>query len=371
MKTPTKSKTARQIQNELQRELGDGPMRFGPVHIEPPLREQLLSHGIEGFNAFASLTAHWSNCGESSKKQYKDEHIFRILRYYKFDERRALGLMKRSDPRRFELNSFDQLEQLETKTLFPVPGLKTLEGSNCFYMRPCRYFPHQTSTTQIIDNLIYVMDTYASRDVELKTGIAFIANMNDWTFENFSTSYCQRFMNGLQGRSFCAKVNLFLIVNPPGWFGKIWAIMKPMLSTKFQEKVHMIHEEELPFFFKQGFEKYLPNEFIEGEADTDKMVADFIAYRNAMEKATGQVQVSAKTLFGFPKQSNTSAASKFRNFFSLGTSDHSKNSNKEKTQRSERKTSADEFLEEALEITETENSGDCSFVKLRPILVKK
>ncbi|KAL3909261.1 MAG: hypothetical protein SGILL_008155 [Bacillariaceae sp.] len=361
------SREERRIQADLQQQLGDGPMRFGPVHVDPPLREQLLSHGVEGFNAFASVTAHWSN--ENTKKVYKDEDIMRLLRYYKFDERRTLGMMKRTDPKKFELNSFDQLEQLQSKTLFPIPGLKTIEGSNCFYMRPCRYFPNETSTTTIINNLHYVMDHYASQDVDLETGIAFIANMNDWTFENFSTSYCQRFMNGLQGRSFCAKVNLFLIVNPPGWFGKIWNIMKPMLSSKFQEQVHMIHEEELPFYFKTGCEKYLPDEFIEGEADTDQMVTDFIAYRNAMEKATGKVTVD-KTFFGRQK-GNTSGASKLRRLFGLGTSSHDRSAPKKEGRKAGRRGSAMEKVQDT-DITETEVCGDYpSYTKPRSILAVK
>ncbi|KAG7347607.1 CRAL/TRIO domain containing protein [Nitzschia inconspicua] len=284
------SRTAKQIDRDLHMELGEGPLRFGPVHVERPLRELLLENpqGVAGLNVFASLSVHWNRCSNCRKKSYTDAQIFRILRFTKFDERRALGLMKRADPRRFHLNAFDQQAQLKTKTLFPVPNLRTLEESPCFYMRPSRYDPRKTPTNVIIDNLIYVMETYASRDVEHEKGIAFIANMNNWTFDNFSTDYCFKFMQVLQGRSFPAKVNLFLIVNPPSWFDKIWNIMKSMLSTKFQRKVHMIPEDELPFFFKQGFEKYLPDEFIEGKADTAEIVDDFIQYRQALERATGK-----------------------------------------------------------------------------------
>jgi CRAL/TRIO domain len=296
-----KPKSAKQIQAELEAQLEPGPLRFGPVHFEPPLRDLLLNNprGATGLNVFASLAAHWCQTGDSRKKKFTDDQIFRILRFTKFDEHRALGLMKRTDPRRFSLNSFDQQAQLETKTLFPVPGLTTLEGSPCFYMRPSRYDPRKTPTSIIIDNLVYVMDTYASRDVEYETGIAFIANMNNWTFDNFATDYCFKFMQALQGRSFPAKVNLFLIVNPPSWFDKIWNVMKGMLSTKFQRKVHMIAEDELPFFFKQGFEKYLPDEFVEGKADTEEIVNDFITYQQAMEKATGRAPNTSRSGMGF------------------------------------------------------------------------
>ena len=145
--------------------------------------------------------------------------------------------------------------------------------------------------------------------------------------------------------------------------------MKPMLSTKFQEKVHMIHEDELPYFFKTGFEKYLPDEFIEGEASTDQMVADFVAYRNAMEKATGKVEIStAKTFFGMP-QGNKSGASKLRKLFGLGTtSSHDRTSNRKADKRALGKQS----VQDALDVTETEVSGDTSeFTRPHSILAVK
>ena len=39
-----------------------------------------------------------------------------------------------------------------------------------------------------------------------------------------------------------AKVELFLIVNPPSWFGVIWKIMKPMLAPSFRKRVKICPE---------------------------------------------------------------------------------------------------------------------------------
>jgi hypothetical protein len=52
-------------------------------------------------------------------------------------------------------------------------------------------------------------------------------------------------MLGLQGKKTPARVQLFLIVNPPSWFGSIWKIMKPMLSKEFRRKVHTIKVEKM------------------------------------------------------------------------------------------------------------------------------
>jgi hypothetical protein len=119
---------------------------------------------------------------------------------------------------------------------------------------------------------------------------------------NFSVNYCYQFMMMLQGR-IPVRVRLFLIVNrtfasllrplprnsfshpsfqhfllmhlfqrrpplatttsyhlrfskqytAPGWFDKIWSIMKNMLAADFRKKVHMIRESQLPDFLADGY----------------------------------------------------------------------------------------------------------------------
>jgi hypothetical protein len=228
---------------------------------------------------------------DGNKKGFTDAQVLRFIRFAKYDQQRAFRVMKRTEPRHFQLTSFELDSQLRSKTLFPVPALKTLNDSQSpvFYMRPSRYYPKKTPTSTVIDNLVYVMNTYAMKDPENKKGVTFIANMNDWTMANFSTDYCFKFMQCLQGRSFPAKVSLFLIVNPPKWFDTVWNIMKPMLSKRFQKKVYMIPENELGFFLEVGYERYLPDDSIEGKASTDELVQDFITFQQGFETVTRKV----------------------------------------------------------------------------------
>ncbi len=194
--------------------------------------------------------------------------------------------MKNYDQRFLELNATALEEQLKTKTLFVVPQLRTKDpdSHDVFYMKPSRYWPQETSTKEIIDNLAYCMTTMvSSKEKNSKEGIAFLANMDDWSFSNFSISYCHNFMMMLQGR-IPVRVRLFLIVNPPSWFGKIWSIMKTMLTSEFRKKVHMIPEKKLGEFLMDEYENFLPDDFTSGKASTDDMVNDFIAYRKFMEK---------------------------------------------------------------------------------------
>merc|ERR1712151_1021981 len=134
------------------------------------------------------------------------------------------------------------------------------------------------------ENLGYCMSLMVnSKEKSATEGIAFLANMNDWTFTNFSVSYCYEFMMMLQGRV-PVRVRLFLIVNPPSWFGAIWKIMRPMLAADFRKKVHVIKEDKIGEFLEAGYETYLPDEMELGKADTEAIVKDFVSYRTKVEK---------------------------------------------------------------------------------------
>jgi hypothetical protein len=81
----------------------------------------------------------------------------------------------------------------------------------------------------------------------------------------------------LQSRHFPAIVSLFLILYPPSWFGKVWKILKPVLSPTFRKKkVHMIEEEEDLFtYINIDSEEYLPDEVHGGEVNTGSLVRGF------------------------------------------------------------------------------------------------
>lgn len=178
--------------------------------------------------------------------------------------------------------------QLYSKTLFPVPGLKTKDGHDMFYMRPSRYYPNSTPAKTIIDNLCYVMNNMLeNNEFAQKQGIGFIACMDGWTMKNFDVNYCYQFMMALQGLMVPVKIKLFLIVNPPSWFGAVWKIMKPMLALSFRKRVKICPEEKISKYLAEGFEYFLPDDMRSGKAKTDAMVVDYLGYRQYAEQ--GQV----------------------------------------------------------------------------------
>jgi len=278
----------------LEQELGPGPMRFAPKG-ERSFQEQLDSLSKEERDCFDQLKTKWNKRVEDNQRErknqapvhtYPDEMLLRFARCSpgknKFVESASWKVMNRFNPRYLTLTASGMDKQLMSKTLFPVPGLKTNQGHDVFYMRPSRYFPKKTTTEEIIDNLAYCMNTMCEQEKASTEGIGFLAYMNDWKMTNFSVDYCYQFMMMLQGRV-PVRVRMFLIVNPPSWFGMIWKIMKPMLAPDFRRKVHVIKEDKIGEHLNAGFENYLPDETRLGKADTAAIVEDFIAYRKAVE----------------------------------------------------------------------------------------
>jgi hypothetical protein len=190
--------------------------------------------------------------------------------------------MQKFNPRYLNLKAIGLEKQLLSKTLFVVPGLKSNEGHDVFYMRPSRYFPNETSTEVIIDNLAYCMQTMVEKEKACTEGIAFVANLEDWTMGNFSVSYCLEFMKMLQGRS-PVRVRMFVIANPPSWFNVVWKIMKPMLASDFRRKVKMIPQSQIGEFLMEGYEEFLCDDMKGGKASTQDMINDFLIFRKEVE----------------------------------------------------------------------------------------
>ena len=281
--------------NKMKKDLGGdettGPMRFAPSKEERTIEEQMNALTDDQKECITKLKSTWEKDGKTKQQEpFSDEMYLRFARNspgsYKFNYKTAYKVMKKYNRTKYEhMKATDLEHQLLTKTLFPIPNITTKEGNHeIFYMRPSRYFPKQTSTEQIIDNLAYCMSCMLDRSEKSETeGIGFVAYMNDWHMCNFSIDYCFQFMLMLQGR-IPVRVRLFLIVNPPSWFDKIWKIMKLVLASDFRQKVKMIPESDLHLYLNDNYEQYLPDDMECGKANTQDMVQDFITYRKYIEK---------------------------------------------------------------------------------------
>lgn len=261
-------------------------MRFAP-HGERTIEEQIAALTTDEKACFDALKSRW-NAQKKKPHDYSDEMILRFARCSpgakKFNEKTAWKVMHKFDARYYlDLTATELEQQLLSKTLFVVPGLKSNEGHDVFYMKPGRYFPKETSTKTIIDNLAYCMQTMVEKEKACTEGIAFVANLEGWSMSNFSVSYCLEFMRMLQGKS-PVRVRLFVIVDPPSWFDAIWKIMKTVLAADFRKKVKMIPRAQVGEYLMEGSAEYLCDDISGGKVDTDQMVKDFITYRKEIEK---------------------------------------------------------------------------------------
>ena len=283
--TPASCETISLKRQQVIDHIGKGPSRFGGFKSETNVKGQLKTLPLNRVQLFANVTLDCEDAGIQG--HFSACQILRVLHFVDFDRKKTMSLLKRMDPRHLQMTAQELESQLLSKTLLPIPSLRAFAAEDMFYMRPSRFTPGETTTSAVIANLLYVMDTFYERHRDISRSIGFIANMNDWTMENFNVDYCWTFMQGLQGRLAPVKVELFLIVNPPGWFDKVWNIMKPMLASGFRKKVHMIPEKDLAKFLEPGFEKHLPDEFKQGQVSLDHLAQDFVQHRRYVERKTG------------------------------------------------------------------------------------
>ena len=262
--------------------------RFGPVRLPLDVKQCLMTNPAN-FEAYVQIDCHMERA--QLETGLSQEQILRVAMYHKFDVNKSFRLLKHMDAKFWNISAKQLEAQLSTHTLFPLSKQLTSKDTTIksfFYMKPSRFTPSETPTSGIIANLLYVMDSldrFTDPNVSRNNHkIGFIANMNDWTMKHFTVDYCFQFMEALQGKMGPVNVDLFLIVNPPSWFDKVWQIMKPMLSSKFRAKVHMIHQDKLENYLASGYEQYLPQELANGQVDVAAHVKDFIQYRKYVEK---------------------------------------------------------------------------------------
>lgn len=292
---------------------GSSPLPAVPT--ERPIEEQMKSLSITERNCVQQLKQKWES--RKSRTPLSTDLYLRMARNSPgkpFVFHAAWKVMKKMDSRYFTLSITQLEEQINKRILFPAPGLQDKQGhdsefldscicvcvcsvcvflSLCltcfllflqvFYMRPSRFIPKTMSINYLMDNLVYVMNCLNEKERNCKNGIGLVANMTDWKMINFSVSYWHRFMATLQGRKSPTRIKLFLLVNPPSWFNKIWLVMKPMMSDDFRKRVHMISFHALKYHLKKGYEVALPDDIHSGRADTDAIIKSFIEERKKVE----------------------------------------------------------------------------------------
>merc|ERR1711916_199551 len=114
------------------------------------------------------------------------------------------------------------------------PRLVTVEGRRCMFMRPARFFPSKMKTSDVI-NLLHYMTMRLTEGIRTQfTGFTFVADLGDWKMANFSQGYA--FSWFLTMLVMPVRMENFIIIDAPAWFGSIWTVIKQAMTPDFRAK---------------------------------------------------------------------------------------------------------------------------------------
>jgi len=254
------------------------------LHEERSIDEQIAALPTAHKKALEELKEKW--LAKERKVSFSDAMFLRFLRASpgdtKFNVRTAYKVMINyaSWSLQIDLPNLTIAKvrrQLETKCLI-LSGAKSKQGHHLLYMKPGRYYPGRDNLDELLRSLVYLLERMTERESTATEGLAFMANMADWGWSNFSMNYAKNFFDTMQGRFPC-RVRLFLIANPPSWFGMIWRLIRPMMSKQFADKVFLPVGDEIYKYLDQD---NVPDE-MGGSLDMNEALNSFIKYRYAVE----------------------------------------------------------------------------------------
>jgi hypothetical protein len=137
----------------LERFLGPGPMRFAPATKERKVSSQIRSRSVAERETLDALRKKWAK--KVSKKEHlrelllTDAHILRYARACSFHPKNSWKVLRQFErpvvQRLLSLKAASIEDQLQSQTIFPLPGLQTRQGFDVFYMKPSRFKPMETS----------------------------------------------------------------------------------------------------------------------------------------------------------------------------------------------------------------------------------
>jgi hypothetical protein len=232
-----------------------------------------------------ALKTTWES-GEGKSKPFPDLWYIKFAKCSPgppYDYKSALKVMQKFDRRNLNLSIVTIESQLNARTIFPCPGLLSAEGHAVMYFRMSHFSPKKEPVLSMLDSLVYVMSSMMECEEVCTDGLSLVSNLTDFKMTNFSVAYFHKFIMALQGRKLPTRVNLWLLVNPPAWFGSIWQIMRPMMSEDFRSKVFRVSEKDMGQFMNVGYENFLPDDMKSGKANTDIIIRDYIAERRRLE----------------------------------------------------------------------------------------
>lgn len=208
-----------------------------------------------------------------------DETIIRFAIFHGFNVKRAsTAIVKKHDHPFLKLRLEEDLAKFmrNIKTVFPLPGLKSAIGSDVLYWRPSRYTPSSDQNRLLIENMCYVLNDMNKTIEQCRNGVLVIVNMDGYSMKNFHRDTQMKLTRITEGQIIPAHLVQILIVNPPTFFERLWKVVRPAFSALFSKRILIIKSSMIANFLMEGYEEYLPDEFISGKKNTSALVDEYV-----------------------------------------------------------------------------------------------
>lgn len=90
-------------------------------------------------------------------------------------------------------------------------------------MRPNAYVPTELPYSELVVNLVFVLERVIISEAAQKRGITFMCDMRGWSWLNYETQYAYNFFQTIQ---FVLPVHIakFVLIDPPSWFSKVCTV---------------------------------------------------------------------------------------------------------------------------------------------------
>lgn len=277
-------------QDIIREELGYGPCRFAiDTNQQRSVYEQLDDVTMEERMCYDNIKCYWE---EKYPALPTIDWYLRFAICYRYQQKRAWKAMIHflhhySHVLQLKISSIER--QIWTKTVFPLPALKTSGGHDILYLRLSRVNPQTLSIDTLMDSILYVVNAMLEKEQSCQEGIGILVNMKDWSSQKSSYQYFSQFLMKIIRGTVPVRLRSIILLYPPTWFtNKLW-LLRPIISKEMKDKIVLVHHEnELAPYLMPCYQRYLPDDICSSSyggstQNTDDMVRDYIMYRRYME----------------------------------------------------------------------------------------
>jgi len=200
--------------------------------------------------------------------------IYRFAIFHGFNVRRASNaIAEKHDHPLLHLRMEEDLSRFmkQVMMIFPLPGLKSATGSNVLYFRPSRFFPSRERNRLLIENMCYVLNDMSQSIEDCQNGILMIVNTAGYTLKNFHKDCQVKLAKIMEGHVIPTHL-VIVIVNPPS----VLEAVLPAMTLFFSKRMKIIKSAKIGSYLMEGYEPYLPDEFLSGGKNTAALVEDYV-----------------------------------------------------------------------------------------------